>query len=131
MRQIIILLFFFQMSVYGQANSEDYKIHTKLYFSELISNGNTHRGTNIKLKANEVIDASISLKSRNENETAPAITSLILYVPGYPEINIEGNQIDRETALKIQKTKAGDVIVIKPGTENDSRITVLQIEITE
>jgi hypothetical protein len=127
MRPILILLLFFQFSVSAQTNTKNLDVSKKLYFT--LINGKSN--ASLKLTRNEIIDASITLKGKEDYETIPEIKALEMYIPGYPEIYVEGNVIDRETASKIEKAKAGDVIVVKPKTEIDSRIATMTIEIIE
>jgi hypothetical protein len=127
MKSTLLLLIFFQLSVYAQTNTKNQDSKKKLYFTLINGKGSA----NLKLTRNEIIDASITLKGKEDNETIPVIKALEMYIPGYPEIYVDGNMIDRETASKILKTKTGDVIVIKPKTEIDSWITTMTIEIIE
>lgn len=129
MRSILLLLLFFQFSVYAQTETKSPDGKKKLYFT--LINGKSYSGNNLKLTRNEIIDAKITLKGKEENEAIPAIKALEIYVPGYPALYIEGTEIDRETASKIEKTKAGNVVVIKPQTQIPSNITTMQIEIIE
>ncbi|MHA3789310.1 hypothetical protein ACX0HA_13960 [Flavobacterium hauense] len=131
MKAILLFLLFFQVSMYAQTNSENL-FRKKLYFTTINGKNDINdKGGAIKMTRNEIIDASITLKGKEENEKIPPIIELEIYIPGYPAILIEGSQIDRETAIKIMKTKAGNVVVIKPRTEIASNITTRQIEIIE
>jgi hypothetical protein len=127
MKPILLFLLFVQFSVYAQTKAENQDSRKKLYFT--LINGKS--GANIQLTRNEIIDASITLKGKEKNEVIPTIEGITLYIPGYPVLYIEGNEIDRETASKIEKTRAGDVIEITPKTQIPSMITTIQIEITE
>jgi hypothetical protein len=131
MKPILFILLTLQLSVYAQKSSEDYVEKKKLYFTLINSNGKIDNGGANQMTRNEIIDAQITLKGKEDNEAVPKIKELIIYMTGYPEIIIEGGEIDRETASKIEKAKAGDVIVIKPRTEIPSYITTRQIEIIE
>jgi len=131
MKPILFIFLFIQLSVYAQKSSEDFGEKKKLYFTLINSNGKIDNGGANQMKRNEIIDAKITLKGKEEYETIPKIKELEIYIPGYPEIVIEGGEIDRETASKIEKAKAGDVIVIKPRTEIPSYITTRQIEIID
>lgn len=130
MKQIFFLLLLIQISAYAQKSSEDYAGRRKLYFT-LINGRNETDGGAIQMTRNEIIDAKITLKGKEENEKTPPIKELEIYIPGYPALLIEGGEIDRETATKILKAQTGDIIVIKPRTEIPSNITTRQIEIIE
>lgn len=131
MKPILFILLFIQLSVYAQKSPENWDGRRKLYFTLINGNEKSNIGGAVQMTRNEIIDAKITLKGKEENETIPEIKELEIYIPGYPAILIEGGEIDRETASKIMKTKAGNVIVIKPRTEIPSNITTRQIEIID
>lgn len=131
MKTILSFFLFIQLSVYAQKSSENNDGKRKLYFTVINGNEKSDKGGAVQMTRNEIIDARITLKGKEEDEIAPEIKEMEVYITGYSAIQIEGNRFDRETASKIEKAKPGDVIVLKPRTEIPANITTRQIEIIE
>lgn len=126
MKALLAFLLLFSISLSAQTKKVSTKLHTAV-------DGKTYdyNGKPVPMTKTAVINSTITLQSDNPDHELPAIKKLEVLIPGYPALLMDGNKIDRATAVKINKAPKGNAIVIRALPEGEYHSTVFQVELTD